>query len=93
MNKFLIFISNYLMVLGVIFVINIFRLEKIRIEQGEEISRIKDMKIYNYEVIVKKLEESEELVSELSKENKGYRKIIEKWKLEQDRLNGDDWGI
>lgn len=41
----------------------------------------------------KEIGELVDLATALSKENQGYRKVIEKWELEQDEKNKNYWGM
>ena len=79
MDKFLIIISLYSIVVGVIFMIDNIRLE----------NKTKDYKC-DLQIEKELAEYYTKLSKELSKENQGYRKIVEKWRKEQDRLNEDD---
>lgn len=40
----------------------------------------------------KRLIDANKLVDELTAENQGYRKVVEKWQLQQDSKNKDHWG-
>lgn len=44
------------------------------------------------DVFYRKLIEEDEFIDELLKENTAYKKVVNKWKDEQDRGNRDYWG-